>query len=115
MIGYLEQYLLKFGDSPIPFTDKTDKTSQANSAKILTNLYPATDKTDETPPDLGSVSFVSAAHKESASFSTPWPPRPRELASWPVERRQQWGELANQFEDEGVKWPESERRAYEQI
>jgi hypothetical protein len=45
----------------------------------------------------------------------PWPPRPAELARWPVERREQWGRLANQLEDEGVQFPESERRAFHQV
>jgi hypothetical protein len=115
MTGYLEQYLLKFGDSPIPGTDKTDKTPRATPTKIQRNLPPLTDKTDKTPSELGSVSFVSSSHKESVNFSTAWPPRPRELAKWPIERRQRWGELANKLEDKGVEWPESERRAFEQV
>jgi hypothetical protein len=44
-----------------------------------------------------------------------WLPRPPELAEWPVERRQQWGELANELEDANIPWPEHERQAYEQI
>ncbi len=45
----------------------------------------------------------------------PWPPRPAELADWPVERREEWGRLANQLEDEGTPFPESERRAFDQV
>jgi hypothetical protein len=45
----------------------------------------------------------------------PWPPRPAELARWPVEWRERWGRLANQLEDQGVPWPDHERRAFDQI
>jgi hypothetical protein len=43
----------------------------------------------------------------------PWPPRPTDLRTWPVERRQRWGELANMLEDAGIPWPEHERQAFE--
>jgi hypothetical protein len=42
----------------------------------------------------------------------PWPPRPAELARWPLVWRQRWGLLANELEDQGVPWPEHERRAF---
>jgi hypothetical protein len=47
----------------------------------------------------------------------PWTPRRppavvAEIGAWPIPRRQRWGELCNQLEDEGVPFPESERRAY---
>jgi hypothetical protein len=42
----------------------------------------------------------------------PWPPRPAELAGWPIEWRERWGRLANQLEEEGVPFPESERAAF---
>jgi hypothetical protein len=45
----------------------------------------------------------------------PWPPRPVELASWPVEWRERWGRLANQLEDWGMRFPECEREAYIRI
>jgi hypothetical protein len=45
----------------------------------------------------------------------PWPPRPAELARWPLEWRQRWGLLANELEDQGLKFPECEREAFEQI
>ena len=44
----------------------------------------------------------------------PWE-RPAELAEWPIERRQRWGELANQLEDQGIPWPEHERRAFREV
>ena len=37
---------------------------------------------------------------------TPLPlpdPRPQEIGRWPIRDRQRWGELANQFEAEGLK------------
>jgi hypothetical protein len=47
-----------------------------------------------------------------ASAPAPWPPRPTELAAWPVERREAWGRRAAALEGAGVPWPESERRAF---
>ena len=46
---------------------------------------------------------------------TPWTPRPKELASWPVDQRQQWGLRANQLQDEGVPWPDHERQAFLEV
>ena len=53
----------------------------------------------------------------------PWEPtpsplpdqRPEEIGRWPISDRQRWGELANQFEAEGLKWQEAEQRAYEMV
>jgi hypothetical protein len=77
-----------------------------------------TDKTDKTPSQAGFVSFVSASQGNIGDFFSraPWPPRPRELAGWPVRWRQRWGELANRFEEvDGIPFPESERRAFDQV
>ena len=63
----------------------------------------------------GSAGSAGGSHKESVPISTPWPPRPQELADWPIDRRQRWGELANALEAQGVLFPESERRAFGQI
>ena len=38
-----------------------------------------------------------------------------ELARWPIPWRQRWGELANELEDQGLKFPESEREAFRRI
>lgn len=46
---------------------------------------------------------------------TPWPPRPAELARWPVSLRQRWGERANALEATGLSWREAERRAFDEI
>ena len=50
----------------------------------------------------------------------PWSPRRppavvEEIGAWPIPWRQRCGELCNAFEDEGVPFPESERRAYHQV
>ncbi len=68
--------------------------------------YPPTEPTKPAneSAEPGSVGFVGFQ----------WS-RPEELASWPVERRQQWGELANELEAAGIPWPEHERQAYERI
>jgi hypothetical protein len=62
--------------------------------------------TEPTKPH--SVGFVGAQ-------PMPWPPRPAELSGWSIERRQRWGELANQLSDKGVMFPESERQAFMQV
>jgi hypothetical protein len=45
----------------------------------------------------------------------PWPPRPAELAEWPLEWRQRWGLLANELEDAGTSFPECERQAFARV
>jgi len=37
------------------------------------------------------------------------------LATMPPEARERWGRRANELESEGVRFPESERRAFEEI
>jgi hypothetical protein len=44
-----------------------------------------------------------------------WPPRPAELAGWPVAWRQRWGRLANELQDRGIPWPDHERIAFDRI
>ncbi|MGO9598368.1 MAG: hypothetical protein ACLP7Q_10295 [Isosphaeraceae bacterium] len=41
--------------------------------------------------------------------------RPEEIGRWPISDRQRWGELANQFEDKGLKSQEAQQRAYEVV
>ncbi len=45
----------------------------------------------------------------------PWPPRPTELAEWPIPWRMKWGILSNQLQDQGVPWPDYERQAFKTI
>jgi hypothetical protein len=45
----------------------------------------------------------------------PWPPRPAELATWPIAKRQRWGERANALEDEGLCWKDAERQAFLEV
>jgi hypothetical protein len=66
----------------------------------------------EKPPDAAAKPEVAAFQPRPVDQ---WLPRPRELATWPVEHRQKWGVLANDLEDQGTPFPESERRAYHQV
>jgi hypothetical protein len=66
-----------------------------------------------TASDLGVV--VPVRIDSSAPQPAPWPPRPAELAHWPVEWRAKWGVRANELQDQGVPWPEHERQAFHQI
>jgi hypothetical protein len=59
--------------------------------------------------------LVATGRAVAVRGPTPWPPRPAELARWPLEWRQRWGLLANKLEDQGLKFPECERRAFDQI
>ena len=43
-----------------------------------------------------------------------WPPRPDELAWWPIPRRQRWGERANALIDAGLDWQAAERQAFDE-
>jgi hypothetical protein len=38
-----------------------------------------------------------------------------ELAWWPIPWRKRWGELANELEDQGLEFPESEHEAFRRI
>jgi hypothetical protein len=105
---YYDRFLLEISDTPLPGAYKNDK----NPSRDFSNTpgYPPT-KTTKTV----SVVSVGTTVGESKNIKAPWPPRPSKLARWPIERRQRWGELANQLEDEGVPFPESERRAFDEV
>jgi hypothetical protein len=52
----------------------------------------------------------------------PSPPKPRTglfwrpiVARWSLDRRQFWGDRANELQDAGFDWKEAERVAYEEI
>jgi hypothetical protein len=69
--------------------------------------------------DAGTEAVIQGEQVESPAAAAPSTPpwrRPRELAGWPIEWRRRWAELANHFEEvEGVRFPESERLAFDQI
>ena len=71
------------------------------------------------PPNCGESGESCVLSALSPDLRTkslpPWPPRAPELVSWLIPWRQRWGELSNQFEDEGIPFPESERHAYHQV
>ena len=37
------------------------------------------------------------------------------VARWPIDRRQRWGNRANELQDAGLDWKEAERVAFEEI
>ncbi len=61
-------------------------------------------KTIPSPEQATSVGFVGERWR-----------RPDELADWPIDLRQRWGDRANELEAEGVPWPEHEIRAFTEI
>ena len=105
-MSYIDRFLARLSDMSPRGTDRTDKTpaqrTRQSSGDELTR-----------PTRTSPVSPVSGPGEEPSNLTTAWPPRPTELADWPIPRRQRWGELANAFEDQGVPFPESERRAFE--
>jgi hypothetical protein len=44
---------------------------------------------------------------------TVWPPRPSELACWPIAWRQRWADRAEAHQAAGLGWQEAERLAYQ--
>ena len=59
------------------------------------------------------ASFKSRS--SSPAIPDVWPPRPIELATWPIARRKLWGELANAIEDDGMPFPKCEIEAFRQL
>ncbi len=49
-----------------------------------------------------------------ASGAPAWPPRPVELAGWPIPWRQRWADRAEAHQVEGLGWREAEQRAWHQ-
>src|SRR4051794_16363278 len=71
------------------------------------------------PPE---VKAALATHKAAllarlsgVESPAPWPPRPTELAGWPIPWRERWGRLANELQDQGVPWPDHERIAFDRL
>src|SRR5262249_13779257 len=55
-------------------------------------------------------------HKEGLlSALCGWPPRPKELAAWPIDLRQRWGERAAELQYSGLPWREAEKQAYAEL
>jgi site-specific DNA-methyltransferase (adenine-specific) len=52
---------------------------------------------------------------EPPAAPLPWPPRPPELADWPLACRERWGRLANELEARGAPFPDSESEAFRRV
>jgi hypothetical protein len=72
-------------------------------------------KADEPPPDFPSRDSCPEAPTETRNTRPAWPPRPTELATWPLSLRERWGVHAAELEILGTPFPQSERRAYEYV
>jgi site-specific DNA-methyltransferase (adenine-specific) len=57
----------------------------------------------------------SPSGTEAPAASMPWPPRPAELADWPLAWRERWGRLANDLEARGAPFPDSEAEAFRRV
>jgi hypothetical protein len=110
-MSYIERLLRKNRPIPLPGTDKTDETPPRKTGDMSQEV-----PTKPTKP--GFVSFVGTQQGDIPDFSPslpPWPPRPAELARWPLAWRQRWGLLANELESQGWPFPECERRAFDRV
>jgi hypothetical protein len=56
-----------------------------------------------------------AAGNPPAAAPEPWPPRPAELADWPVPMRERWGRRSAELQDQGLSWRDAERRAFAEV
>ena len=52
---------------------------------------------------------------EAPAVEVLWPPRPAELADWPIAWRERWGRLANDLGGQGTLFPDSEAQAFRQV
>jgi hypothetical protein len=107
-MSYIDRFLAKFSDVSPRSTDTTYKSraqeTRQSNGQALTR-----------PTTASPVSPVSRSGDEPSKLVPPWPPRPAQLVTWPVPLRQRWGELANALENQGVPFPDSERRAFAQV
>lgn len=91
------------------------------SVSPTTFTFPGWLSLPTTPAEEAPV----AAPEPAAADDTPdpaavevprsWPPRAPELTWWPIERRQRWGERANELEASGLPWQAAERQAFDEI
>jgi hypothetical protein len=102
---YYDQYLASFPATTLAGTDKNDRNLAPDRGHTS---WKAPTKTTETI----SVRSVSDDVEECSTLKPRWPPRPEELADWPIPWREKWGRLANDLEDQGLKFPECEREAF---
>jgi hypothetical protein len=108
---YYDRYLTRIPDTPLRTTYKTYETPIADPRQ---SQKPCPEvPTKPTKPD--SVGFAGRPEEVSPAFATPWPPRPAELARWPIPWRERWGCRANELDLAGVPWPDHERQAFDEI
>ena len=88
--------------------NRLEITYEVEGGQIILN-----DKEEAATPELlagvGAHKPVLIALKTTAAT---WPPRPKELARWPILKRTAWGHLSNKIEDSGVSFPDCERIAF---
>jgi hypothetical protein len=107
---------------PDPYKDWTDaRKGGIDLRPWWIDRLDATDAPDPPDPAPSKVppsgvvepSTPSPSETEAPAIRPLWPPRPPELAGWPIAWRERWGRLANSLQDQGVLWPDYERLAFE--
>jgi len=111
-MGYLDTILAIWGEY------EAAEPAEIEGGCVLSALSP---DPRTKPPSPRLPAPVSAppesehALAEPVAPVAPWPPRPAELAEWPIPWRERWGRLANQLQDQGVPWPDHERQAFDRV
>lgn len=101
-------------DSPREaFTADLRKALIANKVEILDLLRSEAAHPAECP--TGVLDQVAASGTSQAPPFYSWPPRPKQLARWPLAKRELWGRRANRLEDEGLDWRAAEQQAYIEV
>jgi hypothetical protein len=76
---------------------------------------PEPDPSKVSPSGVVEPSAPSLPGTKAPAVLMPWPPRPAELANWPLAWRERWGRLANDLEAQGTPFPQSEAEAFRQV
>ena len=85
--------------------------------KYLKRFLAGTDRNDGNPPpaevDAWEMTVEKSRHSSKrvptettkTVSADAWPPRPADLARWPIPWRERWGKLSNELEELGMKFP----------
>ena len=132
MTDYIDRLRKKKAISPREVPTKTTETVSVGSVGTqdgnIPDFAPALESRDmslptayenhENPaprPQKNGNTSIQGAYENDENPQPSWPPRPLELARWPLEWRAKWGVRANELQDQGVGWPEHERRAFVEV
>ncbi len=119
-MSYIARVLATFSDTAPEGTDKNDKNPPPPVFVVFVSASPGACAESPLPGEPGPARPLEGPTvPPKAALDNPvlppWPPRPAELAEWPVEWRARWGRRANELQDQGIPWPDHERRAFAEV